>query len=202
VLEEDEDDEELEVLLLDEEELDDENRLVEARSAADMLLPLDEPDDEAADDDDEDVADCPALELTLAVGLLLDPPPPPPRPRSERLPRNRGAISDAKCSAPVDPVSRIALSTVPNPTGAVRIAATAWGFAGEVRLASRQYTPAATTRITTSSQIHHLRGGAETGRGGTTCGTPGGVIGRPGAGALLLIWGCIHGTLSNRQSES
>jgi hypothetical protein len=168
-----------------------------------MLLPLEEPGDEAADDEEEDVADCPAFELTLALGLLLDPPPPPPlRPRSDRLPRNRGAISDAKCSAPVDPVSRIELSTVPNPTGAVRMAASACGFAGPRPLASRQDTAAATTRTTTTSHIHQLRGGAETGLGGITCGTPGDVISRSGAGAALLMWGCIHGTLSNRQNES
>ncbi len=120
----------------DEGEVLEEKREVEARSAADMLLlelllaelllelELELLVDVTEEDEDAEPDD-PAFDDTDADGLLEPPPPPPLRPKPERLPRNRGATSEAEFSAPVEPVSRIVASTVPNSTGAVRIAATA-----------------------------------------------------------------------------
>lgn len=49
------------------------------------------------------------------------------RPRADWLPRSWGAISETKFSAPVTPVSRSVLSTVPVVTVAVRMGAPAAG---------------------------------------------------------------------------
>jgi hypothetical protein len=116
------------------------NRLVAARSALDRLfcppLPPEvptEPPAVALDDDEDDDAEellPPESEGIAAVVLevlLLSAE--KSRPRPDWLPRSWGAISDAKFSAPVTPVSRSVLSTVPIVIVAVRIGAPAAGLA-------------------------------------------------------------------------
>jgi hypothetical protein len=96
-------------------------RLVEAWSAADRLVPLEDEEELVAFEDD-------ALDVTDTAGLLVEAVLLWSRPNPERLPRMEGLRSDAKFSAAVTPVRRMVASRVPEVTVAVRIAADATGL--------------------------------------------------------------------------
>jgi len=138
------------------------NRLVAARSALERLfcppLPPEVPTDVLGlelDDDAEELLP-PESDGIAAVVLELLLSAEKSRPRPDWLPRNCGAISDAKFSAPVTPVSRSVLSTVPVVTVAVRMSAPAAEPALDGAARRRQYRTAAMIETSAAPASHHF----------------------------------------------
>jgi hypothetical protein len=179
------------------------NRLVAARSALDKLfwppLPPEvptEPPALALDDEDDDADELLPPErdgmaaVVLELLLLL---PEKSRPRPDWLPWSWGAISDAKFSAPVTPVSRSVLSTVPVVIVAVRMGAPAAGLALDGAASRCRYRTAAMDKTSIAPASHHFH---LDGRSGTRCGTScgfrsGGDTAGAGDALFALAWGCM-----------
>jgi hypothetical protein len=137
------------------------NRLVAAFSAADMFAPTPlaapvlAPGAVPAVLEAEVVAEAVVLDvLVVVVGAALN-----ARNRSDRLPRNCGAIKAAKFSAAVAPDSRTVDSSVPCRIGAVRRALTVAAGACVARCRQNRTAPAIKTMTRSIAQIRPFRRG-------------------------------------------
>ncbi|HZT39699.1 MAG TPA: hypothetical protein VFA28_17535 [Bryobacteraceae bacterium] len=172
------------------------NRLVAARSAADRLfcppLPPEAPADVLVDEDalellppDSDGIAAVVLEALLSAEKS--------RPRPDWLPRSWGAISEAKFSAPVTPVSRSVRSTMPVVTVAVRRGPFAAGPALDGAKRRYRCAAAAIVKASAAPASHHLpRDGRCGTRGGTSCGfRSDGDMDGAGDAAFALAGSCM-----------